>query len=112
MTENVKNVKKESHAIYMRDREYIHLIGVYDVISFDDRGIIMQTQMGILSLDGEGLKIVSFTSVSENRSAPGDGVLTDGEGDIVIEGKINGFFYTDDTAPENKKGFFGRFAHK
>lgn len=113
MTDNTKNAKKECHAVYIRDREYIHLTGVDDVMSFDDSGIIMQTRLGVLSLDGEDLKIVSFTSSSDNQSvSSGVQNANDGCGCIIIEGKINGFFYTDDDTPENKKGFFGRFGRK
>lgn len=80
------------HEIFSKNRECVKLSGVSDVESFDDKSVIMQTSLGRLAIDGEGLHI---------------SVLNIQSGEVEVEGKINGVFYIDEGALK-KKGLFSR----
>jgi sporulation protein YabP len=73
-------------------REGIEIEGVLDVSSFDEGGVVMETVCGSLAVEGEGLHVT---------------VLNVTEGRVVIEGRINGAYYFDNS-PKPKKGLFGK----
>ena len=75
----------ESHSISVNDRRHSELTGIDDVLSFDDNSITMHSAMGDMVIEGEELKIESF---SADR-----GILT-------VMGKVNGLYYLED---EDKK---------
>lgn len=50
------------HSISLVGRERMTVCGARDVQSFDESGIVLLTDMGVLSIEGEGLRIVSFSS--------------------------------------------------
>lgn len=132
MTEKGKAAERRSpHELVMKGRRELQITGVEDVLSFDDVSIIMVTAMGMLSVDGEGLRIVSFNS-PQNASAKSDTAGDGGDrhmslyyddaekngdrslrvGCIVIEGTVNGLVYTDDTEPQERGGLFGLFRRR
>ena len=80
------------HSFSSTGREGMVISGVTDVVSFDDRGVVMETNCGSMAVEGEGLHIT---------------VLNIGDGRVNIEGKINGVYYFDNT-PKPKRGLFGR----
>ncbi len=43
--------------IILENREKLNITGVLDVFSFDDQIIIVQTELGLLTIKGENLKI-------------------------------------------------------
>ena len=43
--------------VVLENREKLSLTGIKDVFSFDDQIIIIETELGILSIKGEKLKI-------------------------------------------------------
>lgn len=89
MAENSKN---KSHAFSSKDRKGIVVSGVLDVISFDDRVVFCETCCGNMSVEGEGLHIT---------------VLNMSEGNIEVEGKIDGIYYYDPNA-QGKRKLFGK----
>ena len=80
------------HSFSSSGRDGIAVSGVTDVVSFDDRGVVMETACGSMAVEGEGLHIT---------------VLNIGDGRVNIEGKINGVYYFDNT-PKPKRGLFGK----
>ena len=74
----------------IENREKAHLSGIRDVLSFDDQIIILETEMGMLTIKGENLRI---NKLSIDTS------------DISIEGIINSFSYTGKEF-EKKNGTF------
>ena len=80
------------HSFSSTGRDGMVVSGVTDVVSFDDRGVVMETNCGSMAVEGEGLHIT---------------VLNIGDGRVNIEGKINGVYYFDNT-PKPKRGLFGR----
>ena len=87
-------VEKSSaaHSFSSTGRDGMVVSGVLDVVSFDDRGVVMETACGSMAVEGESLHIT---------------VLNIGDGRVDIEGKINGVYYFDNT-PKPKRGLFGR----
>ena len=79
------------HAFSSKGREGMSIDGVSDVISFDELGAVMDTSCGKLAVEGEGLHVT---------------VLNVTEGKVIIEGRINGVYYFDDTQ-KRKSGIFG-----
>jgi len=82
-------INKAQHSVIMQGRKNLSISGVKDVKSFDDETIILITQMGVLSVKGNELRINGFSTSSE---------------DINIEGKIYALVYSD----EASGGFFKR----
>ena len=83
---------KSTHSFSSRMREGIEIEGVLDVSSFDEGGVVMETVCGSLAVEGEGLHVT---------------VLNVTEGRVVIEGRINGAYYFDNS-PKPKRGLFGK----
>lgn len=72
--------------VYLENREKLSISGVLDVFSFDDQIIIIETELGLLTIKGENLKI---TKLSLDTS------------DFIVEGLVNNIFYSNSEG--NKK---------
>ena len=83
--------KTQSHALSLENREKMTLSGVVDVESFDEDSMVIETNMGTVLLSGSGMHILKYN--------------VDG-GELVIEGEIDAFEYSD--AVSGKKGWFAR----
>lgn len=83
---------KGRHAFSSCGREGIEISGVCDVVSFDEGGVVMETDCGSLAVEGEGLHVT---------------VLNLEAGKVSIEGRIGGVYYFDNS-PRPKRGLFGR----
>ena len=83
---------KSQHIICMKNRESIEISGVSDVISFDDVGIVLSTECGVLSIDGKDLHIVT---------------LNVDDGKVAITGTVNGIIYPESSGSRSV-GFFRR----
>ena len=79
------------HTLTSADRKTLALTGIVDVDSFDEREIIAYTDLGGLTVAGEGLHISR---------------LSLGSGDLEIDGHIRSLTYTD--ASGRKKGLLGK----
>ena len=55
------NINNQSNAtlqnIILENREKLSISGVLDVLSFDDQIVILETQLGLLTVKGENLRI-------------------------------------------------------
>lgn len=72
--------------LILENREKLTITGVLDVLSFDDQIVIVETQLGLLTLKGEDLKINKLSIDSL---------------EVIIEGEIYSLGYSDDNI--NKK---------
>ena len=90
MSENITAADKND--ILIRSRKHIDVTGVRDVVSFDDRAVVMVTCGGDMTVEGEELKI---------------GVLDTDKGIVSVDGRICAVIYYD-TAPSAKRGLFGK----
>lgn len=70
----------ESHNLVISDRRRSELTGIDDVLSFDDSVITVHSALGDMSIEGEELKIDSFSS---------------DKGILSVSGKVCGVYYLD-----------------
>ena len=75
-------------------RRRMELTGIEEVESFSDEQITLKTEMGMIAVDGRGLKIERFST--EN-------------GELNIIGEFDSFYYYGKKDSGDKKGIFGRF---
>jgi len=90
------SLDERAHKVEIIQRERIHIQGVSHVESFDDRQIVVETDMGVLSLTGEDFHI---TSLDLER------------GEMMVEGMILALEYssTDRSKARSKeRGFLQR----
>ncbi len=78
------------HTVTVTDRGTVHLTGIDEVVSYDENNIVMQTNMGQLTLDGSGLNIVK---------------LNLGDKEVIIEGKADALYYMESNG---KRSLFSR----
>ena len=67
--------------------------GVRDVLSFDDQLVIMETELGLLTIKGDNLKI--------NK-------LSIDTGDVIVEGEISNLGYSDHSKKNQEGGLFSK----
>ena len=79
------------HHVILEDRRALTVSGVSDVDSFDELTVIIYTDMGELTVKGEGLHI--------NR-------LNIETGDLTLEGLVHSMTYAE--VQSRSGGFFGR----
>lgn len=84
------------HSIHFDQRTKGKVTGVKDVISFDLNEIILDTDQGILTIQGEDLHVIS---------------LTVNEGEVGIEGTIISMVYMPNAAMKKEGGFLRRLFH-
>lgn len=77
------------HSVYIDDRKSMKLTGICEIDSFDEQTVVLNTDLGRLTVKGDGLKITGLDVDS---------------GDCGISGSIYGLAYTDD----NSSGFLKR----
>lgn len=80
------------HSFSSKNREGIQILGVSDVVSFDERGVVLESSCGSMAIEGENLHVTVLN-------------LTDGC--VEIEGRINGIYYFEDR-PLQKRGLFSK----
>ena len=84
---------EEKGRLTVTDRRLISIDGVEAVLSFEEDYLSLETSLGSLSVEGEGLKI-------EN--------LSKDKGQILIRGRIDGVYYTKEKPRKKLFGGFGR----
>lgn len=72
--------------LILENREKLTITGVLDVLSFDDQIVIVDTQLGLLTIKGEDLRINKLSIDSS---------------EVIIEGDIFNLGYSDENI--NKK---------
>lgn len=68
------------HALTISDRRSAQLSGVKEVLSFDEKQLLLRTEQGDLAVSGEGLHITAL--------------LLD-EGRLTFEGRVDALSYSD-----------------
>jgi len=84
--------KNYMHNIIMENREKLTLTGVIDIHSFDDELVLVETEMGILTVKGNDLKMNKLNL--ENN-------------ELIVEGKIFALVYSE-AELQKKGGMFGK----
>lgn len=81
--ERKSNIKDNSNSIQnliLENREKLSISGVIDVLSFDDQIVILETELGMLTIKGDDLRINKLSIDTQ---------------DVIIEGSIYSLSYTE-----------------
>ena len=73
--------------LILENREKLTITGVVDVLSFDDQIVIVETQLGLLTVKGEDLRINKLSIDSL---------------EVIIEGQIYNMGYSNDEIGKKK----------
>ena len=96
MTGKIQNKSQaKEHTLTLENRAKLFLSGIEEVVSFDEHTVVLNTALGAMSIEGEGLHILSLSL--EN-------------GHVTVEGHIDAIFYENRTE-KVKRGFFSRLTH-
>ncbi len=81
-----KKTSISNQDIHLENREKLNISGVKDVLSFDDQMVILETELGLLTIKGENLRINKLSIDTL---------------DVSIDGMINSLNYS--AVGDNKK---------
>lgn len=83
-----------SHKVMLNNREEGKMTGILDVISFDENSIVLDTDMGLLTIKGKDLHVSRLTLE---------------KGEIDIEGRTDSFIYSsNESYRKSGKSLFTR----
>ena len=74
--------------LVLENREKLSISGVLDVLSFDDQVVVVETELGLLNIKGDNIRI---NKLSLDTS------------EVIVEGEIYSLNYTD-KSPDKKGG--------
>ena len=83
----------KQHKVVMVNRKNCSLSGVTDVIAFDEKEVVLETQMGTLLIKGDNMHIKR---------------LTLDQGEVEIDGSIDAYLYSGKKVREERESLFGR----
>ena len=72
--------------LILENREKLTISGVIDVLSFDDQIVILETQLGMLTIKGDDLRINKFRIDTQH---------------VTIQGNINTLTYSEKEEKKN-----------
>lgn len=91
------NIMQSSNIVQnliLENREKLSISGVLDVLSFDDQIVILETELGLLTVKGENLRI--------NK-------LSLDTADVIVDGEIYNMGYSDkEIEKKNSGGILGK----
>ena len=79
--------------LILENRNKLSVSGVKDVLSFDDELVVMETDLGLLTIKGDNLKI--------NK-------LSIDTGDVVVEGEISNLGYNNHSKKNEEGGILSK----
>ena len=82
-----------NHEVKITDRSIINLTGINKITSFDDQEFLMESNMGIIVLKGEGLEIIK---------------LDTHDGNVKIKGKLISFAYIDNLKKQKEESLISK----
>lgn len=77
--------------LILENRGKLSISGVLDVLSFDDQVVILETELGLLTVKGENIRI---NKLSIDTS------------EVIVEGEISFLSYSDKELEKQKSGGF------
>lgn len=80
------------HQVNLLDREELSVNGVVNLGSYDEKEVVMETQMGMMVVRGEGLSVKQLNLE---------------EGKITVDGEIKGISYEE--IRKERRGLLERF---
>lgn len=79
--------------LVLENREKLSISGVLDVLSFDDQVVIVETELGLLTIKGDNLRI---NKLSIDTS------------EVIVEGEIYNIAYSDSDLDKKNSGFLNK----
>ena len=79
--------------IILENRGKLSISGVLDVLSFDDQVVILETELGLLTVKGENIRI---NKLSIDTS------------EVIVEGNIFSLAYSDKESEKAKTNFMSK----
>lgn len=79
--------------LILENREKLTVSGVLDVLSFDDQVVIIETELGLLTVKGENLRI---NKLSIDTS------------EVIVEGEIYNLAYSENDLEKKSSGIFNK----
>jgi len=79
--------------LILENREKLSISGVVDVLSFDDQVVIVETELGLLTVKGENLRI---NKLSIDTS------------EVVVEGEIYNLAYSENDLDKKSGSIFNK----
>lgn len=79
--------------LVLENREKLSISGVLDVLSFDDQVVIIETELGLLTVKGDNLRI---NKLSIDTS------------EVVVEGEIYNLSYSENDIDRKREGILGK----
>ena len=79
--------------LILENREKLNITGVLDVLSFDDQIVIVETELGLLTVKGEDLRINKLSTDTE---------------EVIVEGNIFNLSYSDKPGQNKNTSFFNK----
>ena len=79
--------------LILENREKLNITGVLDVLSFDDQMVIVETELGLLTIKGDNLRINKLSTDTE---------------EVTIEGKIINLAYSEKTTVGKDGSLFSK----
>lgn len=79
--------------IILENREKLSISGVLDVLSFDDQIVILETELGLLTVKGDNLRI--------NK-------LSLDTAEVIIDGEIYNLGYSEKDVNQKSGGLFNK----
>lgn len=88
-----KNITNVIQNLILENRNKLSISGVLDVFSFDDQIVILETELGLLTVKGENLRI---NKLSIDTS------------EVIVEGEISSIAYSDKDIDKKNGSLFGK----
>ena len=79
--------------LVLENREKLSISGVLDVLSFDDQVVIVETELGLLTIKGENLR--------SNK-------LSIDTSEVIVEGEIYNLAYSENDMDKKSGGIFNK----
>ena len=79
--------------IILENRGKLSISGVLDVLSFDDEVVTLETELGLLNVKGEKLKIIKLSIDTS---------------EVIIEGEIENLEYSQRDYQKGSSSFLGK----
>lgn len=79
--------------LILENREKLNITGVLDVLSFDDQMVIVETELGLLTVKGDDLRINKLSTDTE---------------EVTVEGNIFNLSYSDKTSASKEGSIFSK----
>lgn len=83
----------QGHRLVMNNRERVELTGVTEVISFDNKEILLETTEGMARFGGDGLHVKKLTLE---------------KGEVILEGRIQEISYHESQKGKTAGGVLSR----